>query len=301
VSFVSRPAQSRSQTAATDGVVARRGSPTSMRTRRRARRAPGRTGRHRRCRATGACDAAGPPLRPGLHRRHPRCPRSEIRPPERGEHSPVQWCRHEVRIRLGSSRSATSVGARANHPSTPASAPQPVQVTSPAAVSSSEQRRGVAGQACGQDERLERARRQRGPGQLLDHAQDVVDARARAASARAGRRGWPARPATPAGTGPSARCSTGSTSDRSRASEARRSRRSTSASQYSVASPDPVASAAGRSSPRTSLPIPTIRSSTPETTATPSRTGPPPRPPGTGRACGRGGAAGRPADPAPAR
>src|SRR5690606_20662967 len=106
-----------------------------------------------------------------------------------------------------------------------------------------QQGRRVAGEACGQHQRLQGAGRHRYPGELLDHRVHLV-----------GGGGAPPSP-------------TGSISLRSRASEARRSLRSTSASQYSSAEPPPASS--GRSSPRTSWPVPVNRSSALCTTATP--------------------------------
>ena len=103
----------------------------------------------------------------------------------------------------GSSRSATSAGATASQPSMPASgaAAGPGDLARRGQLV--EQRRGVAGQPGGQDQRLQRARRQRRPGQLLDHPQHVLGARRPPHPARAGRRRRrSARPARPAGTGP---------------------------------------------------------------------------------------------------
>ena len=115
--------------------------------------------------------------------------RGEIRAPERGEHGPVQRCRHEVRIRLGEQQ-VRDVRRREGQP--PVDARQR-PAAGPGDLAGGgqlvEQRRGVAGQAGGQDQRLERARRQRGPGQLLDARPGRRRRPARAASARAGRRG----------------------------------------------------------------------------------------------------------------
>ena len=88
-----------------------------------------------------------------------------------------------------------------------------------------EQRRALAGHPRRQHQRLQRARRQHRPGELLDDAQH-------ARRPPAGRRGRPARrAATAAGSGRGPTRGTGSTSARRAASERRRSVRSTSASQ----------------------------------------------------------------------
>ncbi len=77
----------------------------------------------------------------------------------------------------GSIRSATSVGATASQPSPPASVPQPGPGHLAGAGQLVEQGRLVAGQPDGQDQRLPGARRDRRPGELLDHPEDVVGAR----------------------------------------------------------------------------------------------------------------------------
>jgi hypothetical protein len=105
----------------------------------------------------------------------------------------VQRCRHEVRIRFGEQQ-VRDVRRREGQPPVDARqrpAPGPGHLTGRGQLV--EQRRRIAGQARRQDERLERARRQRGPGELLDHAQDVVDA---------GRAPHPPAPATRSGLHP---------------------------------------------------------------------------------------------------
>ena len=175
----------------------------------------------------------------------------------------------------GSSRSATSVGATASQPSRAGqrAAADPGDLAGRGQLV--EQGRAVAGQPGGQHQRLQRAGRQRRPGQLLHHPEDVLGAGRAAhptpAAALARRSGRPARPAgtAPAPAAPRARPRRAAGPARPAAAAAAPRRRSTPGrrrARRSRSAADPT----GRSSPRTSRPAPTSRSSTPVTTATPS-------------------------------